>query len=379
MAINKGSLPEFPPGIEYCASEFKYTQIKAICGRCWNRDPVVRPKITILKASLSSLLLSVEVNALSFPSLSTEDDGNSPSVETPFPENSASDADSSSESSEDTEKRCFEEPDAHLSVQSEKYEALQEITSISQNCEASISRLVPKLPLSQTFSTSLSTTNPPTPIFPPFSCPLPDTAAAVALPPTPVASTVRHSHQSSPNPSVRLRQANLNRLRSQMIIPKSLLIPVIHRDRFTGKPMLPLNIGKITILNLGQIRLHHLFHTERYIFPVGYEITQQYLSTQDAYSEAAYYCKILDGGDRPRFQITAQDRPGVSFEANTPTGAWASVVRSARLLRRQQHASLVSGTNGFGLDNSIVRHLIQELPKADKLQKYERQKFVESE
>ena len=78
------------------------------------------------------------------------------------------------------------------------------------------------------------------------------------------------------------------------------------------------------------------FHTERYIFPVRYEVIRyvsgflylerfflvaavfqscsftdmsfnpvhrHYLSTVNANTEVVYHCMILDGGDGPKFQI----------------------------------------------------------------------------
>lgn len=41
-----------------------------------------------------------------------------------------------------------------------------------------------------------------------------------------------------------------------------------------GKPQLPLNVGIMTVRNLGKVCLEKHFHTERYIFPVGYEVTR---------------------------------------------------------------------------------------------------------
>jgi hypothetical protein len=48
---------------------------------------------------------------------------------------------------------------------------------------------------------------------------------------------------------------------------------MVPRDR-TGKPMLPLNVGIMTVINLGTVCMRDHFHTERYIFPVGYEVTR---------------------------------------------------------------------------------------------------------
>lgn len=38
--------------------------------------------------------------------------------------------------------------------------------------------------------------------------------------------------------------------------------------------MLPLNVGIMTVISLGEVCMRDHFHTERYIFPVGYEVTR---------------------------------------------------------------------------------------------------------
>jgi hypothetical protein len=54
---------------------------------------------------------------------------------------------------------------------------------------------------------------------------------------------------------------------------KSFSIPMVPRDK-KGKPMLPLNVGIMTVINLGDVCMREHFHTERYIFLVGYEVTR---------------------------------------------------------------------------------------------------------
>ena len=55
---------------------------------------------------------------------------------------------------------------------------------------------------------------------------------------------------------------------------KTFSIPMVPRDKVTGKPLLPLNVGIMTVINLGEVCMREHFHTERYIFPVGYEVTR---------------------------------------------------------------------------------------------------------
>ena len=151
------------------------------------------------------------------------------------------------------------------------------------------------------------------------------------------------------------------------------------------------------------------FHTERYIFPVGYEVTRyvsgffyisnrffwwrrcsnlvplltylsvhrRYLSTVDANIEVVYHCTILDGGDGPKFQIVPSDVPDRPVIAGTATGAWSNIVKQANAIRNRQHSNSVSGPDFFGLGQNTIKHLIQELTGADRLRDYVWQNFVE--
>ena len=68
-------------------------------------------------------------------------------------------------------------------------------------------------------------------------------------------------------------KAKSKRLKAHAITTKSINIPVVPRDK-KGHPMLPLNVGIMTVIKLGDVCLREHFHTERYIFPVGYEVTR---------------------------------------------------------------------------------------------------------
>ncbi|KIL66739.1 hypothetical protein M378DRAFT_74794 [Amanita muscaria Koide BX008] len=188
-----------------------------------------------------------------------------------------------------------------------------------------------------------------------------------AVSPTP---TVPHS------PSDVQRAAKPKRLKAHTVTSKQFSIPLVPRDK-SGKPMLPLNVGIMTVINLGMVCMREHFHTERYIFPVGYEVTRRYMSTIDPNHEVVYHCTILDGGDGPKFQIIPADCPDRPVIAGTATGAWSAIVRQANLIRNRQHSNSVSGPDFFGLGQNTIKHLIQQLLNADKLRDYVWQHFLE--
>ncbi|KAH7876092.1 uncharacterized protein C8R40DRAFT_150674 [Lentinula edodes] len=158
------------------------------------------------------------------------------------------------------------------------------------------------------------------------------------------------------------------RLKSHAVVSKHHSIPTIPRDKH-GQPMLPLNVGIMTVVSLGTICLRDHFHSERYIFPVGYTVTRRYLSTLDPNSDVVYHCTILDGGDGPKFQIVPADDPDKPIMASTATGAWSSIVKKANEIRKRQHSNSVSGPDFFGLGQNTIRHLIQQMPGAERLAK----------
>jgi hypothetical protein len=69
------------------------------------------------------------------------------------------------------------------------------------------------------------------------------------------------------------RHAKPKRLKAHTVTSKSFSIPTVPRDK-KGRPMLPLNVGIMTVISLGEVCMREHFHTERYIFPVGYEVTR---------------------------------------------------------------------------------------------------------
>ncbi|KAJ3992772.1 F/Y rich C-terminus-domain-containing protein [Lentinula boryana] len=232
------------------------------------------------------------------------------------------------------------------------------------------------------------------PIYPypsPVTIPVPRLQAAVSS--ASVAKT-RHEFTQSPAQSTSGSPASANsgadqnatslqhsissfskprRLKSHAVVSKNHSIPTIPRDKY-GQPMLPLNVGIMTVVRLGNVCFRDHFHSERYIFPVGYTVTRRYLSTLDPNAEVVYHCTILDGGDGPKFQIVPSDEPDKPIIASTATGAWSSIVRKANEIRKRQHSNSVSGPDFYGLGQNTIRHLIQQLSGAERLAKRETRK-----
>ncbi|GAA5889803.1 hypothetical protein JCM8208_001135 [Rhodotorula glutinis] len=154
-------------------------------------------------------------------------------------------------------------------------------------------------------------------------------------------------------------------------------IPPIPRNA-DGSVRLPASVGIMRIKSLGTVDPRDGFHTERYIFPVGYEATRRYPSMVNRTGTADYVCRITDGGDgNARFELHPSDQPGVVISSGTPTGAWTQVVKATNKLRERNHSNSVSGPDYYGLSHNVVKAMIQELPGADAVPGYIWQQYVE--
>ncbi|PWA00271.1 hypothetical protein BB558_003691 [Smittium angustum] len=167
----------------------------------------------------------------------------------------------------------------------------------------------------------------------------------------------------------RKRQAELSsRVRSVQPVP---------RDP-DGKYILPIQVGILTLLDLGTIVYDRdSFHSERYIWPVGYLVQREYLSMNEPNKLVIYTCRISDGGDGPRFHIEPEDMPNNPIIAHTATGAWTTVVKRVNSINNKNHSNSASGPDYFGFSHPTIAKMIQDLPNSDKCKNYVLQKFVE--
>ncbi|KAJ2102052.1 hypothetical protein IW146_009199 [Coemansia sp. RSA 922] len=148
-----------------------------------------------------------------------------------------------------------------------------------------------------------------------------------------------------------------------------------------GSLVFPVVIGKgqdeVQIHALGRVVWDRdAYHTSRYIWTVGFKSTRMYPSLLANNTRCLYSSEILDGGDSPVFQVTAEDMPDMAFRAMSSSGAWKQILDqlTAKGVGVKTHAS---GPQMYGLIHLGVTKAIQELENADKCQKYIRQLWVE--
>ncbi|KAJ3413785.1 hypothetical protein HDV05_007536 [Chytridiales sp. JEL 0842] len=143
-----------------------------------------------------------------------------------------------------------------------------------------------------------------------------------------------------------------------------------------GVVTLPIQVGVLVIYSLGEI-VHDRpgFHTDRYIFPVGYKSSRQFLSIVDPNNTTTYTSEIVDSEDGPKFIVTPQDAPEKAATGSSATGAWTIIIKAANLIRGKEHTSSASGPDFFGISQGVVQKLIQDLPNARKCLHYVWQEF----
>ncbi|KAJ3044788.1 transforming growth factor beta regulator 1 [Rhizophlyctis rosea] len=138
-----------------------------------------------------------------------------------------------------------------------------------------------------------------------------------------------------------------------------------------GKPILPVQIGIITVHALGEIVYDRkTFHNERYIYPVGYRASRPYQSMVNPEATTNYMCSVTDGGEGPRFHVVPEDSPENGIVANTATGAWTNIIKAANAIRKRDHSNSASGPDYFGFSHPTIAAIIQALPNAEKCGNY---------
>ncbi|KAH0790618.1 F/Y-rich N-terminus family protein [Histomonas meleagridis] len=140
-----------------------------------------------------------------------------------------------------------------------------------------------------------------------------------------------------------------------------------------ANPTFPLVISNsFQVISVGNIVYDRpAYHTERYIYPVGYVAERLYSSIRSANERIWYRCMILDGGNEPLFRVEAKDDPTICYEGPLPTTPWVNIFREVRKLKHLNTSVVtVSGPEYYGLTYPIVTMLIQRLPGASLCSKY---------
>ncbi|KAI8970334.1 F/Y rich C-terminus-domain-containing protein [Mycotypha africana] len=140
----------------------------------------------------------------------------------------------------------------------------------------------------------------------------------------------------------------------------------------SGNYILPIELGRLKLLSLGEIIPEEGFFNQNYIFPVGYAIQRTYKSMVHEDEYTVYTCSIdKDENNKPLFCLEAEDAPEIVIRKPTPTAAWSEVLRRSNILRKKEFKNTVSGPEYYGFSLPTVKKLIQDLPRANECVGYQ--------
>lgn len=143
-----------------------------------------------------------------------------------------------------------------------------------------------------------------------------------------------------------------------------------------GHPILPITCGIVTVHELGQVVVdRQAYHNKRYVWPVGFKSSRQYLSAHDPDASVTYYSEVKDGGAAPIFEVWAEDAPEERFQSSTSTGAWTAVFKAAASVRGKEMSNSASGPDFFGFSNNTIQMMIETLPGVENCLNYQKKVF----
>jgi len=143
-------------------------------------------------------------------------------------------------------------------------------------------------------------------------------------------------------------------------------------------PILPITCGIVTVHELGQVVTDRpAFHNKRYIWPLGFKSSRQYLSTADPEASVTYFSEVKESGPGggPLFEVWSEEIPDQRFQSQTSTGAWSAVFKAAGAVRGKEVTNSASGPDFYGFSNNTVAMMIEMLPGVESCLNYQRKNF----
>ena len=125
-------------------------------------------------------------------------------------------------------------------------------------------------------------------------------------------------------------------------------------------------IGSLTFVSVGQLFPHqfHNFHTQEYIYPIGYKVIRYYWSMTETNKRCPYTCSIGEVKNKPEFRVSTMviekgKEVEKTFVDSTPRGVWIQVLNIIEKLRRENKLVKVfprhiSGEDLFGFNEPNI-------------------------
>jgi chromodomain-helicase-DNA-binding protein 7 len=166
------------------------------------------------------------------------------------------------------------------------------------------------------------------------------------------------------------------------LVPKGKVPP--YEQNEDGSPIFPIKLsGLMTLVSLGKLVTDRDgFHSQRYIYPVGYLCERLYPSVIHPEEKVWYNCRVLDrGGDLPVFRVELKNDPSIGFEGNAPSNPWLVVVKTVEEERRKagtagNRSLTISGPEYYGFSSPLTIHLMQQMDGVDSLTKFQKRPLI---
>ncbi|XP_064617970.1 transforming growth factor beta regulator 1-like [Liolophura sinensis] len=151
------------------------------------------------------------------------------------------------------------------------------------------------------------------------------------------------------------------------------VVPPIPLDTL-GRPVFPLCLGNLTVHSLGEIVTDRPgFHSQDYIYPIGFCSTQVYANIKEPDQSCLYTCKVSedDLGD-PQFEISPEDSSDEVMTGHTPDECHILLLQAINqsIGRTVVDLNQRKGGEFFGFGHPVIQNLIQSCPGAKKCSGY---------
>ena len=143
-----------------------------------------------------------------------------------------------------------------------------------------------------------------------------------------------------------------------------------------------LRVGSLTFISVGQLLPHqlHSFHTQEYIYPIGFKVMRNYWSISEMNKRCPYYCMIGDNNNKPEFKVSTTVMENgkeveKTFVDSTARGVWTQILVLIEKLRKENNLVKVfpkhiTGEDLFGFNEPNIIKVLESLPGIESLTDY---------
>lgn len=132
-------------------------------------------------------------------------------------------------------------------------------------------------------------------------------------------------------------------------------------------------IDNLVIQSLGQIEAGNSnFHTDRWIYPVGFTTIRIFGSMANPRVKSVYTCRIAEVAGNPRFEMSSEADPEVMIVGPSPQFCVTTLLNYMKDTHGLDRLASVEpdGNWFFGLGHPVVMSLIEGMPNFDACSKF---------